>query len=304
MELRNLETFLTIVHDGSISGAADELMLTQPTVSRQLAELEKQLGTQLLERTRNGVTMTRDGMLLARRAGEILDLVRTTETEIYASRGEVAGVVRIGAAETTAFDYIARTIRKLRDLYPDLRFHIVSTTADDAIERMENGRLDCALILGKTPRGFEDIPLPTNEVPGLLMRKKHPLASKRVISVDDLRGIPLLVSQRYANNKLPLLPGVDPSTLDIVGTHNLHYNSGRLVRAGVGCAITLQGLSNDPGLTFRPIDIKAEIPAQVVWKSRQSQSRACEAFLLQLAQMLVDAERTVGKQKNKRRMKR
>lgn len=301
IEVKALETFLTIVQEGSISGAADELGLAQPTVSRQLIELEDHLGTKLLVRSRTGVALTKDGMLLARRASEIIDLVRTTETEIYASRGQVAGSVRIGAAESQAFEYVARTIAGLRKLYPELQFRIVSTTADDAVERIENGHLDCALIVGDAPKGFHQIDLPFNETPGLLMRKNHPLAKKKTIEIDDLFTTPLLLSQRFADNKLALLPGVDPAKLDVVATFNLNYNASILVRSGLGCAITLDGLKNAPGLIFRPINVESHIPVRVIWKASQAQSRACEAFLQQLPLVALSARPSVGKQNNHRR---
>lgn len=242
MELRALAYFLALAREGSVSGAAEALGVSQPTLSRQLIELERELGTVLFERGRHGATLTEDGMLLRRRAAEIVDLVRTTEAEIMLNRGVVAGEIRIGCAETRAMDLVAGVMRDLRAEHPQVTFRVVSAVAEDVVERINRGLLDFGLLL--RPDACHDldfIRLPTNEAAGVVMPADDPLAAREALSFDDLVGLPLIVPTSWAESGL-------------LGSERPAAEGGRL-------------------------DVVLDMPSYLVWKPFQLRTRACEAFL-------------------------
>ena len=199
MELRVLEYFLAIAREQSITGAARSLHLSQPTLSTQIRALEEELGKQLLVRGTPGsrkVTLTEEGMLLRKRAEEIVSLVRRTEDEISLSNEFIAGDVYIGAGETDGIRVLARTAGKVREDHPDIHFHISSGDGKDVLENLDKGLIDFGLLLQKVdPAKYEMINIPVKETWGVLMRKDSPLAEKDAITPEDLRELPLIMSR-------------------------------------------------------------------------------------------------------------
>ena len=285
MELRVLEYFLAVARAGSITAASEELHVSQPTLSRQLIDLERDLGTTLFERSRAGVSLTGDGLLLRRRAAEIVDLARTTESEIMLNRGQVAGEIRIGCDETRAMELLARVMRSMREAHPQVTFRIVSADADDVAERIGRGLLDFGLVLRLDAcSGLDSLELPTGERAVVVIPAGDPLAEREVIAPSDLAGLPLIVpASAGASRILGDERGEgEGGRLSIVATYNLSYNATRMVRAGLGYAVTLAGLggvTDEDGLVARPLDVRVDMPAHLVWKPFQLQTRACEAFL-------------------------
>ena len=197
MELRILRYFLAVAREESISGAAEVLHLSQPTLSRQLMQLEKELGKQLLIRGNRKVTLTDEGVLLRKRAGEILALVEKTESEINSSNEIISGDIYIGGGESDAIRIIAKTIKKIQKNHPHIRFHLFSGNADDVSERLDKGLLDFGILIGHANiKKYDYLKLPATDVWGLLMRKDSPLANKDTISPKDLDDIPLLCSRQ------------------------------------------------------------------------------------------------------------
>ncbi len=288
MELRVLEYFLALAREGSVSAAAEALHVSQPTLSRQLIELERELGTTLFERGRRGATLTEDGMLLRRRAVEMLDLARAAKSEIAHNRGTVAGEIRIGCAETRAMDLVAGIMGALRAEHPQVTFRVVSAVAEDVVERINRGLLDFGLLLRLGAcHGLDLIRLPSNESAGIVVRRDDDLAcgsqAARPLAPADLVGVPLIVPESYAESGL--LGGERPRSeggrLDVVATYTLFYNAARMVRAGLGCAVALEGLADvspASGLVWRPLDVALDMPSYLVWKP-QLRTQACEAFL-------------------------
>ena len=291
MELRVLQYFLAVAREQNISAAAQSLHLTQPTLSRQLRELEEELGKQLMIRGNRKITLTEDGMLLRKRAEEILDLVNRTEKEITRSDETVSGDIYIGTGETDGVRQIARTAHQIQKSYPGIRFHIVSGDAVDVCERLEKGLLDFGILLGDIDKAkYHYMELPMKDTWGVLMRRSSPLADKEAIEPGDLWDKPLILS-RQVDNKGGLYRWLrkEPTELYTVATYNLIYNASLMVDEGMGYAFTLDKLVNTTGsnLCFRPLKPKLELGMYLVWKKSQIFSRATELFLEQLQEHLA-----------------
>lgn len=279
-----------------MTGAARVLHVTQPTLSRQLQELEEELGQKLFVRGSHSVTLTPEGMLLRKRAEEILDMVRKTETE-FGSLGETAaGEVHIGGGETEAMRQIARIIGELQQEHPRLRFHLYSGNAEDVTERLDKGLLDFGLQIQPVDiTRYHSLRLPDQDVWGVLMRKSCPLAGKTAVTRRDLEGLPLICSRQVMRrisqeNAYADWFGAERSNLKVTATYNLIYNAALLVEEGGGYAITLDKLVDMTGhrdLCFRPLEPKVESGVYFVWKKHQLFSKAAELFLDRLRRHLA-----------------
>ena len=283
MELRVLQYFLAVAQEQSISAAAQSLHLTQPTLSRQLRELEEELGKQLMIRGSRKITLTEEGMLLRKRAEEILDLVSRTEREVTQSDEAIAGDVYIGTGETDGVRQLARVAKQIQQDYPDVRFHIVSGDAVDVCDRLEKGLLDFGVLLGDIDRTrYNYLPLPMKDTWGVLMRRDSPLAGQQTVSPAQMWDKPLILS-RQMDNKSGLYRwlGKEPTQLNTVATYNLIYNASLMVDEGMGYAFTLDKLVNTIGsnLCFRPLQPKLELGMHLVWKKSQVFSKAAGLFL-------------------------
>ena len=288
MELRVLRYFLGVAREGSMTGAARTLHVTQPTLSRQLQELEEELGQKLFIRGSHSVTLTPEGMLLRKRAEEILDMVHKTESE-FSSMGEiVSGDIYIGGGETEAMRQIARVIRELQEDYPEIRFHIFSGNAEDVMERLDKGTLDFGVLIQPVNIAkYNFVNLPDKEVWGVVMRKDSSLARKKSITKQNLLDVPLICSRQVVQrlsqrNEYSEWFGEDGARLNIAATYNLIYNAALMVEEGIGYAITLDKLVNvteHSDLCFRPLTPRVEASLNVVWKKYQVFSAAAELFL-------------------------
>ena len=290
MDLRVLQYFLAVAREQSISAAAQSLHLTQPTLSRQLKELEEELGKQLLIRGNRRITLTEEGMLLRKRAEEILDLVRRTEKEVTQSDDLVGGEVYIGTGETDGMRQIARTANQIQREHPGIQFHIVSGDAMDVCERLDKGLLDFGILLGDFDRiKYHYMELPMQDVWGVLMQRSSPLAGKEAVTPQDLWDKPLILS-RQMGNKSGLYRWLqkEPAELHTVATYNLIYNASLMVDEGMGYAFTLDKLVNTRGsnLCFRPLEPRMELGMCLVWKKYQVFSKAAELFLSRLRQQV------------------
>lgn len=291
MELRVLQYFLAVAREQNISAAAQSLHLTQPTLSRQLRELEEELGKQLMIRGNRKITLTEDGMLLRKRAEEILDLVGRTEKELTRSDETVSGDIYIGTGETDGIRQIVRAAHQIQGRYPGIRFHIVSGDAEDVCERLDKGLLDFGVLLGDIDKvKYNYTELPMKDTWGVLMQRSSPLAEKDAVTPRDLWDKPLILS-RQVDNKSGLYRWLrkEPTELHTVATYNLIYNASLMVDEGMGYAFTLDKLVNTTGthLCFRPLKPKLELGMYLVWKKSQVFSRAMEPLLEQLHENLT-----------------
>lgn len=296
MELRVLQYFLAVAREQSIVRAAESLHLSQPTLSTQIKAMEESLGKQLLIRGTKGsrkITLTEEGMILRKRAEEILNLVQKTEREISGSDRIIAGDVYIGTGETDAVRFIAKAARELYQTYPGIHYHIASGNAQFVMEQLDKGLIDFGIVLGFSDRTkYHFIDLPFKDTWGVLMRKDSPLAEKESVQPDDLWDKPLILSQQDDNHKaLADWMQKEMSELEIVATYNLLFNASLMVEEGLGYAVGLDKIINTSGssrLLFRPLAPKRETSMSIIWKKYQIFSKASEKFI----QMMKEITKT------------
>lgn len=294
MELRILNYFLAVAREQSISAAAASLHLSQPTLSIQLKTLEEELGKQLLIRGTKGsrkVVLTEEGMILRRRAEEILALVNKTEEEITRSNDSIAGDVVIGTGETDIVRLLARAAKQIQRQYPDIHYHISSGNAEYVLEYLDKGLIDFGLLFTETdPKKYEALPIPLADHWGVLMRRDAPLAQKDAICPADLWDKPLIISQQKGvDQHLAQWMQREISALNIVATYNLVFNASLLVDEGLGYALCYDKLINtaDSSLCFRPFSPTLEAYGFIVWKKYQVFSKAAAVFLDCLRDLLA-----------------
>lgn len=285
MDIRTLRYFLAVAREENISNAAQSLHMTQPPLSRAMQDLEEELGKKLFIRGNRKITLTEDGLLLRKRATEILDLIEKTEAELSSSeKEEITGDIYIGGGETDAMQLIADTATKLQKEYPGIKYHLYSGNADDIAERLEKGLLDFGIIIGFADiQKYDYVRLPATDRWGILMRKDSPLAAKEEIYPEDLWTLPLLTSrQSLVNNEISGWMKKDFDQLNIVATYNLLYNASLMVKSGLGYALCLDKLADtdsESPLCFRPLSPKLEVSLNIVWKKYQFFTKAAEKFL-------------------------
>ncbi len=293
MELRVLQYFLAVAREQSIVRAAESLHLSQPTLSTQIKAMEESLGKQLLIRGTKGsrkITLTEEGMILRKRAEEILNLVQKTEQEITSSDQFIAGDVYIGTGETDAVRFIAKTARELYQTYPGIHYHISSGNAQFVIEQLEKGLIDFGIVLGFKDYGkYHYIELPFKDTWGVLMRRDSPLAEKESVHPEDLWEKPLIISQQDGIcGTLTSWIQKEISELEIAATYNLLFNASLMVEEGLGYAVGLDKIINTSGsssLCFRPLAPRRETSMSIVWKKYQVFSKASEKFIQKMKEM-------------------
>ncbi len=277
MELRVLNYFLTVAREGGLTGAGEVLHVTQPTMSRQIRELEEELGQKLFVRTTRSMALTPEGMLLRRRAEEILEMAERTKAEFMSMGGAVAGDVRIGSGETFALKRMTDLMAQMREEHPGIRFQIYSGNAEDVTERLEKGLLDFGVVVEPVDVSrYESLRLPDADTWGLILPRDHPLARKDSIRREDLTGVPLIVSRQTAESRksggyLDWF-GKGYESLDIAAGYTLMYNAALMVKSGIGCAVGLDRIVNTTetsDLCFRPFDPPLKAGIVVIWKKYQ-----------------------------------
>ncbi len=295
MELRVLRYFLAIAREGSITGAANVLNVTQPTLSRQIKELEQELGQQLLIRGSHNVSLTAEGMILRKRAEEIVEMVGKTKAELRSAEDTISGDIYIGGGETEGMRLIAEVIKELQSQYPQIRCHLYSGNAEDVTERLDKGLLDFGILIQPTDLSkYDFLSLPVKDVWGAIMPKTCPLARKNAVTRQDLVKLPLICSrqvlqQTAVHNEFAAWFGEDFTALNIVATYNLLFNAALLAEQGVGYVLSLDKLidtRNSTRLCFRPFEPALESGLDIVWKKYQIFSPAARIFLEKLQKKL------------------
>ena len=295
MELRVLRYFLTLAREENISKAAEALYITQPTLSRQLAELEKELGAQLFIRGKRGITLTEEGMLLRRRAEEMAELEDKVQRE-FRERGEIlSGNIAIGAAETNAAAILPDAIAKFRNKYPGVTFDMQTDTAERVKERIDRGLLDIGLLVepGDIEK-YEFMRLGIGDRCGVLMNADSPLAQKEYVTADDLAGLPVVANRRaevqsFYRNAL----GEAYNKLNVVATFNLINNAALFALKNLGYVITLEGTVRhyeNPRLCFRPFRPEIQQSTFIIWKKYQPTTRAVRKFIEEISMLLPHDE--------------
>lgn len=291
MEIRVLRYFLAIAREGSITNAANFLHITQPTLSRQIHDLEEELGQKLFIRGRHSMTLTTEGMILRKRAEEIITMVDKTEAEFNSMHNMISGDIYIGGGETDAIKLVARVAKDLRDCYPGIHYHLYSGNSEDVTERLDKGLLDFGILIQPADISkYDYINIPAKDTWGVIMRKDSPLAEKASIRKEDLLHVPLIcsrqaISQKRSGNEFVQWFGTDFDRLNIVTTFNLVYNAAILVEAGIGYALTIDKIANtneNSSICFRPLEPRLDSGLNVIWKKYQVFSSAAELFLEKL----------------------
>lgn len=290
MEIRVLKYFLAIIREQSINRAAESLYLSQPSLSRQIQNLEEELGKQLLIRGTKGtrkITLTEEGMILKKRAEEILNLIEKTENEISLSDNIIAGDVYIGAGETDAVRLLAKIAKEIQSNYPDIHYHISSGNAEFVLEQLDKGLIDFGLVFGNVDsKKYNALKLSSKDTWGVLMRKDSELSHKKYITPKDLYDKPLIIShQRNQGGDFSSWLNCNLEKLNIVATYNLLFNASLLVDEGLGYAIVLDKIINtgdNSNLCFRPLEPAVEAELSFIWKKYQVFSKTAEQFLIKL----------------------
>lgn len=281
MELRVLRYFLAVAREENITKAAALLHVTQPTLSRQIQQLEEELGVKLFRRSQYRVILTDDGMLLRRRAQEIVELADKAQRELRHTEAALTGEIAIGCGESVGMTFLSQHIREFRRLHPQVQFRIYSANADDIKEHIEKGLLDMGLLTEPVDIGrYAFLRTPQKDRWGVLLPKNHPLAQQSSITPKDLLGIPLLITGRETvRNELAGWLGDSYDKIEIAATYNLILNAANMVENGVGAALCFDLGHISDSLTFVPLSPSLETGTVLAWKKDQTDSPATEQFL-------------------------
>ena len=284
MEIRVLRYFLAIVREESITKAAELLHITQPTLSRQIAQMEEDMGVKLFDRGTRKIVLTNEGLLLRRRAEEILELVDKTERELAEQDEKVEGTVSIGCGDLAAVQMMPELIKKFRERYPAINFDLYTATADHIKDRMDWGLTDIGLLLEPiNMEKYDYIRLNREEQWVAVIPPDSPLAKLEYITPEDLRGMPLILPRRLnVQSELARWFGDEFEKLNVVFTSNLPSNSSIMVHHGLACSLIIQGsisFWDKEKIVYRPLSPRLTATSVLAWKRKQPFGLAAEKFI-------------------------
>lgn len=293
IETRLLNYFLAIAREQSITKAADSLHIAQPTLSKQIMELERQLGKPLLIRGKKKVTLTEEGTFLRSQAQEIINLMDKTESAFRTQEEMVSGDIYLGCGETPVMGYITRIFKEMQRDFPQIRFHISSSDAEGVLSQINQGTLDVGLLIGAFHQeNYNYIKLDQGDTFGILMPQDCALAQKEVVTFEDIEKLPLIFpKQAYTGHENLGWFGTKYLSLNIVVTYTLIYNATFMVEQGMGFAFCLNNLVDITGsrkLTFRPFSPEIKVDSYIVTKKYQVFSPAVKLFIDRLNKQLSD----------------
>ena len=291
MELRVLRYFLEAARLGNVSRAADNLCVTQPTVSRQLKELEEELGEKLFERTNYAIRLTPAGELLRERAEDILSMAdRTVQDFKSLKEDEVVGEIAIACAESRNVNFLSKCIAILRDDYPKIKYNVYSGDSERALEKLDKDIFDFAVVVDNVDlEKYNCLAVRSVDRWGVVMRRDDPLAKRDFIEPKDLLDKPLMASRQAMVADLPKWFGDDISKLNVIVGLDLSYNGSVLAKEGTGYLLTFDGLvdtSRSSRLCFRPLMPELTTNMYIIWRRGQQFTRAGELFLDTLRHVL------------------
>ena len=281
MELRVLNYFLAVAREENFTRAAEQLHVTQPTLSRQIADLEAELGVKLFTRSNHSITLTEDGMLLKRRAQEILALADKTRRDFLNKEENLEGTILIGSGEFLSTRILTDCIAAFRRKYPRIRYEIYTGNAVNIKDGIERGLLDMGLMTEPIDiRKYEFISMPVKEQWGALVREESPLAEKKFITPEDLVGLPLISAvSDIAESNIGKWLGVALRDVEVIAKGNLLYNEALLARSNIGAAIGIRLNCSYDGLRFIPFSPTLEGTTALAWKKEQIFSSAASSFI-------------------------
>lgn len=286
MEIRTLRYFLAAAREENMTRAAELLHVTQPTLSKALRALEDELGKKLFTRRSFSISLTEEGVLLRDRAEDLVSLADKIEREFLALDDVTGGELCFGLAESCQIRYLARELRRLKERYPGLRYHITSGDTEQVTEKLDKGLLDFAVVCS-TPDAarYRALEFPETDRFGLVLPRTDPLAWKTEITPGDLIGLPLFCSEQSWENDIRPWAGGFFDRLRLEGSFRLSYNGSLFAREGLGCLLTLEHLidvSEESGLCFRPLSPALELRLYLIWNRGQSLTPLAECFLEQI----------------------
>lgn len=285
MDIRVLRYFLAVAREENITRAAQSLHIAQPSLSKQILELEAELGKKLFIRGKRKVTLTEEGLFLRKRAEEIVKLLEKTEQELTCNLTELAGEISIGGNTP---DLVLQAAASLRKQYSDISFHFYIGDVTDVTERLEHGSLDFAIFLEPIdPIKYEFLSLPTTSLWGILMKKDSIFAKQSEIYPSDLLKMPLILHRRIGlQQEIAHWAHTNLEQLNIVATYNVvHGSPVSFVKNGLGYFLTTRDLLSpelDSCVCFRPLKPSLPIRYAIVWKQHHILSKAAKAFLEQV----------------------
>lgn len=284
MEIRVLRYFLTVVREGGINRAAEVLHITQPTLSRQLSQLEEEVGVKLFHRGARGITLTNEGILLRRRAEEILSLVDRTEKELIEQEELVEGRIVIGCGELAAVQVLPEIIASFHEKYPLVSYDIFTANADLVKEQMEKGLIDIGILLEPIDmEKFDYLRMAGKERWVVLMRPDDPLAAKEAVSAKDLENRPLILPRRTnVQNELSNWLGDSFQNAKVLFTSNLSTNGAIMVQKGLAYSVVIEGsvpFWDKEKIVYRPLYPELTANSVLAWKKQQPFSLATRKFI-------------------------
>ena len=292
MEIRVLRYFLAIAREENMTRAAKYLHVTQPTLSKQIKQLEEEIGKKLFIRSNYSIKLTDEGLLLRKRAEDILSMVDKTMEEFQALDDITGGDIYIGAAESESFSYFATVAKDLQLQYPNVKFHLYSGNTEVIAERLDRGLLDFAIIVQEVDLSkYNYIKTPTSDTWGVIMRKDSPLAKKEYITIEDLIDLPLIVSRQGITEDYPKLFKEKLDQLHIVATFDLIYNASIMVKEGFGYALSFDKIvdtSENSELCFRVLKPELKTNMYIIWKKYQVFTPIAEKLLSKMQQHFND----------------
>lgn len=283
MELRTMRYFLVVAREENMTRAAELLHVTQPTLSKQLKALEEELGKKLFTRHSFSIQLTEEGILLRKRAEDLVNMADKITTEFLSLDDVLGGDVYFGLAESYQIRYLAAAIRRFKEICPGLHYHITSGDTEQVTEKLDKGILDFAVLAQEpNPAKYHSLAFPDADLWGLVMPKDCPLAEKDAVYADDLIGLPLFCSEQGWNNDISKWCGNRMDKLHFEGSFRLSYNGSLFVKEGLGYLLTFEHLIDtnpDSGLVFRPLAPKLETKIYLIWKKYQIFTPLAERLL-------------------------
>ena len=274
MEIRVLRYFLETAREENMTRAAERLFISQPTMSKQLKELENELGVKLFKRSNYNIKLTEAGMLLRERAEDILSLVDKTLEEFKSLDNLNSGDIYVGAPESEAMEQFALVVSDLQKRYPGIRCNIYSGNMQDVCEKLDKGLLDFAIVMNYVDlKKYNYLPMQTEDTWGVILRRDDPLAENEAFTISMLKELPLICSRQWVDYELPQWFGSDTNDVNITATYNLPYNGAVMAKAGIGYAMMLDKLvqtDENSELIFRPLLDVPKAEMYIIWRKYQT----------------------------------
>ncbi|MFR5875112.1 MAG: LysR family transcriptional regulator [Eubacterium sp.] len=290
MEIRTLRYFLEIAREENMSRAAERLHVSQPTLSRTIKDLEEELGKQLFTRSNYSIHLTDEGILLRKRAEDLIEMADKITDEFSFLGDTVGGDIYIGCAESYLVKYLAKAVKNLNEVYPLIRFHITSGDTEQVEEKLRKGLYDFAFIVEPPDLlQYNYLEVPECDVWGAVMPENHPLAEKSEITIDDLLPYPIFTSRQSIAVDLPRWCGEYTEKLNLPASFNLANNAAVFTKEGLGITLAFDHLvdtSKKSGLVFRPLSPRLETKMYIIWKKHQVFTPASKALLDELNRVL------------------